>query len=196
VWLSPGAQLKYSKVFTGNTRQVSMSGESFFEVTKNPAKPFIINSGHIITKVWGTSFRVRDIKGAATADVTVVTGKVSVKSAADEKQNGAVNEVMLYPKQQVVFNHNNLKTNKQAPTRELMIWQKMNLSFDNAPLKQVATTLDKDFDVNISITNDTIKSYTLNADFNGLNLPEILEILHKTLNVSYDIAGGNISLRN
>jgi len=195
VWLSPGAQIKYSKFFTGNTRTVAMTGESFFEVTKNPAKPFIINSGKIITKVWGTSFRVRSLKGID--DVAVITGKVSVKLTDPGKKTAAVNEVMIYPNQQVVYlsDRNTLKTGNTAAVKGLKIWHKVNLSFDNTGLNEVMTVLNKSFDINITTNDAIIKTYTLNADFNGLNLPEIMEILHKTLNIDYEINGAEISLK-
>ncbi len=197
VWLSPGAQIKYDKVFTGNSREVTMTGESFFEVTKNPAKPFIINSGKIIIKVWGTSFRVRDSKTSSFADVTVVTGKVSVKIASSLIKINTVKEVMIYPNQQVTYEkeQNGLKTNEKVSIKELKIWQKINLSFDNTNLKQVITILNRNFQVNISATDEAIKDYTLNADFNGLNLAQIMEILHETLNITYEISGDNITLK-
>ncbi|SDD74117.1 FecR family protein [Mucilaginibacter pineti] len=199
VWLSPGAQLKFSKKFTGNTREVTMTGESFFEITKNPAKPFIIYSNNMVTKVWGTSFRVRDSKNLSFADVSVVTGKVSVKLVKSNSfghNNKALNEVMIYPNQQVTYSkkNNELKEKFNIDIKELHIWKKVNISFDNATIESVMPVLNKRFEVNIHTADTKLNAYLLNADFNDLNLPQIMELLKKTLNVSYEVDGTDILL--
>ena len=204
VWLNPGAQIRYPKAFSGNKREVRMSGESFFEVTKNPAKPFIIYSGNLVTKVWGTSFRVRDDKNLPYADVTVVTGKVSVRlthagalHVAKTASYNANEEVMIYPDQNVTYTKGTsvFKEIPKADMKELRIWKKINVAFDNKQMSEVLPVLEKQFDVNITAANDKIKAYLLNADFNDLNLPQVLELLHKTLNVSYEIKGRDITLK-
>ncbi|MDP9077622.1 MAG: FecR domain-containing protein [Bacteroidota bacterium] len=205
VWLSPGAQIKFSKVFSGHTREVYMSGESFFEVTKNAAKPFIIYSANLVTKVWGTSFRVRDSKRLRFADVTVVTGKVSVKllhegslQTGRDTHSMKSQEVMIYPDQQAIYNKNVAVLNDihKADMKELRIWKKLNIVFDNKQMKDVLPVLNKEFGVNIYTRDEKIGSYLLNADFNGLNLPDVLELLHKTLNIRYVMDGADISLNS
>jgi transmembrane sensor len=204
VWMMPGAQLKYNRAFAGNTRQVSLSGEAFFEVTKNPAKPFIITSGNLITKVWGTSFRVRDAKDLSYADVTVLTGKVSVKlihpnllHKTSSATTTSTDEVMIYPNQQVTYSKKEQLFNEQpkADMTALNIWKKTSLGFDNRPLKEVIPVLNKAFNVNITTADEKVDAYLLNADFNGLNFAEIMEILHKALDVTYEIHGQNVLLK-
>jgi len=207
VWMMPGAQLKYNQVFAGSRREVTLSGESFFEVTKNPARPFIIYSGNLIAKVWGTSFRVRDSKELAYADVTVLTGKVSVKlihpNAFSAHNKAVVNtnmpaEVMIYPNQQVTYvKKGQLFTEKpKADMSALLIWKKTSITFDNTPLKDVIPVLNKAYNVNITTANDKLNAYLLNADFNGINLPDIMEILHKALDINYEIKGRQIILKD
>jgi len=203
VWLNPGAQIKFSKVFSGNKREISMTGESFFEITKNPAKPFVIYSGNLVTKVWGTSFRIRDSKNMPYADVTVVTGKVSVKllhtgslHTKNAISDGGNGEVMIYPTQKVTYNKVNeaFKESIKTDMKDLQIWKKINVEFDSRPMSDVLPVLDKEFDVNITANDDKINAYLLNADFNGLNLMQVLELVHKTLNVNYEMKGNNIIL--
>jgi len=203
VWLSPGAVLKFSKVFSGQTREVHMTGESFFEVTKNPLKPFIIYSGNLVTKVWGTSFRVRDSKSLSFADVAVVTGKVSVKlihngslKSGSGVKSGMNTEVMIYPDQKVTYTKNDqvFKESPKTDMKELHIWKKINIMFDNKQVKDLLPVLNKAFDVNLNTRDEKVNSYLLNADFNGLNLPEVLELLHKTLNINYVMNGADIVL--
>lgn len=204
VWMMPGAQISYDRNFTGNKREITLTGESFFEVTKNPSKPFIIYSGNLITKVWGTSFRVRDSKELPYADVTVVTGKVSVKllhPSSFHKQikasSNIADEVMIYPNQQVTYvkKSEQFAEKPKADMTALVIWKKTSISFDNRPLKEVIPALDKAYHVNITTADEKIKSYLLNADFNGINFPEIMEILHKALDVDYEIKGQDVVLK-
>ena len=204
VWLSPGAQISYAKSFQGTNREVYMTGEAFFEVTKNPQKPFVIYSKDIITKVWGTSFRVRDFNDQSFADVAVVTGKVSV-TVADPKSFAVKSrskqtqgtEIMIYPNQEATFikKEKSLNVQYKKNVTELNIWKRANLYFDNSPMQTVVPVLNRQFGVNLIVADHRIADYQLSADFNGLNFPQIMEILKKTLNISYDMNEKTIMLK-
>lgn len=192
VWLSPQSSIKYPKFFTGHQREVQMDGEAFFEVHKDHKHPFIIYSGGLVTRVWGTSFRIRAYKNVAT-EVSVVTGKVSVRIP---KQNAA--EVMLFPNQKVTYlkAKDALKTDKKAKDASMQIWQKARLSFDNVPLNEVMNILNKKFGVSISTEDENLSHFVLNADFTDQNLPAILEMMEKSLEVTYEIDEKGIILKS
>lgn len=198
VWLSPGAKISYPKVFEGQTRQVTMTGECFFEVTKNPEKPFVINSNAIITKVLGTSFRVRDTKGSNYAEVSVVTGKVSVSISNPNENNlpQKDSEIMVYPHQKITYVRDQLKLKSQKETKKssVNIWHRINLSFENVPLKAIVPILNAKYSTKIKVGDDELNSYMLTADFEGFNLPEILEALKKSLNINYEINNDDITI--
>ncbi len=201
VWINPHSQLSYPKNFAADARIVSMSGECFFEVTKNPKRPFIISSRSIITRVWGTSFLVRDDEQSNSADVSVVTGKVSV-SVKTKKRVSAFSlqpekdEVILYPHQKVVYliDQHLLKPENTGVEPALQIYNHLNLSFENKPLKDIIPLLDSKYHVHITVANERLNHYILNADLAGFNLPDVLEALKKSLNVSYQIKGSDIEL--
>lgn len=202
VWLNPGAQLRYPKAFAKTYRAVSMNGECFFEVTKNPGRPFIINSHSIITKVWGTSFRVRDDAAKhCCADVSVVTGKVSVsiKNADSADVNRLVlkkGDVMLYPHQRAVYliDKNQLRPESTLNEPAMQIWNRVNLNFENKPLSEIVPVLNARFHVNIKMRSEKLNHYILNADMEGFNLPDVLEAFKKSLNVDYQIKENSIEL--
>jgi ferric-dicitrate binding protein FerR (iron transport regulator) len=205
VWLSPGAQISYHKKFQNALREVNLSGESFFEVTKDKAHPFIIYSDHITTRVWGTSFRVHDIKNAPTAEVAVVTGKVSVVIAArGDKQNSQLktntagkDNVMLLPRQKVVYEgaRNNLKVDSVTSMSSLSMWNKANLSFEKTSLRHVIQALNKQFNVEIELHDKSLNSYILQADFSDQSLPDIMEMLKKLLKLTYVTDGKKFTLQ-
>lgn len=190
VWLSPKSQLTYPKKFIGTYRQVKMAGEAFFEITKNHAHPFVVYSGGVITKVWGTSFRVKASNDIST-EVSVVTGKVSVK--LPEKDDS---ELMLYPEQKAVYTSANhmLTRAKENPKSIMRMWGKVSVSFDNVPLSKVLATLRSKYGMNIYTDDKELGKLSLNADFTDQSLPAILDMLQNSLNAGYTIDDTQIVL--
>jgi len=204
VWLKPNSQLTYPEVFDTKSRMVTIAGEGFFEVTKNPDCPFIINSPSIITKVWGTSFLVHDNNRGSAAEVSVMTGKVSVSvKKSDNNSEPSLKleqgEVMLYPHQKVVYlaDQKLLKpeTEGAADENAMQIWKHINLSFENKPIRDIVPVLNSKFHVHIVVKNEMLNRYILNADMTGLNLPDVLEALKKSLNINYEISDDGIELK-
>ena len=195
VWLSPRSEMKYLNLFEHTKREVAMSGEAFFEVTRDHKRPFLIYSGNVTTKVWGTSFRIRVFKNEITK-VDVVTGKVSVSVPVLNKPTANLidqpREVMLTPNQEAAYDSysNNLKKNLLINDPTITIWKKISISFDNTPMPQVFAILNKKFKVHIRSDDKEINADSLNADFTDESLPAIMEIMRKILNVTY-VTNGN-----
>ncbi|WP_439698220.1 FecR family protein [Mucilaginibacter sp. AW1-7] len=205
VWVSPGSALTYTKTFEKRSRKVSLTGEAFFEVTKDHSRPFSISTGNVITKVWGTSFRIRAYAADKTTRVDVITGKVSVSVDGQHKTRPGVNEtlgagdgVMLLPNQEAVYDKaaDDLKKNIVIKDASLSMWKKASLSFNNTPIREVFKTLNKNFNVNISSKDESINADFLKADFTNENLPAIMEMLKKTLNATYSINGNSFTLES
>lgn len=190
VWLNPGSRIEYPKKFKAAQRNVQMKGEAFFEVTHNKNRPFTIYSDNLVTRVWGTSFRIRAYENDP-AEVSVVTGKVSVRL---QQQEGS--EVMLLPNQKATYlkKTNLLKKEAEQKTSVMRIWKKTTLSFDNAPIKDVIKALNTTFGVHISSTDEKLLNYALKADFTDQSLPSILEMLEKSLDLQYEINDKEIIL--
>ena len=187
VWLSPQSKIKYSQQFRGDYRQVNLTGEAFFQVNKDSRRPFIIYSNGIVTKVLGTSFRIKSF-GDASTEVAVATGRISVKIDGKDRS-----EVMVLPDQQVTYQpgDNTLERDK-AQASSMLIWQKTSLSFDNIPVKKVIGVLNQKFDVDITFKDKSTATYLLSADFTNQNLPDILEMLETSLNITYELQGDKI----
>lgn len=107
IWLSPSSVLKYPAEFTGNVREVNLSGEAFFEVAHDTQHPFIIYSGNIETKVLGTSFNIQAYDNQEDISITVVTGKVNV---TDKKK---VENINLVANERAVFHRHSTKLEKE-----------------------------------------------------------------------------------
>ena len=187
VWLSPNSNLEYPDKFTGKERIVHLKGEAFFEVSKDPAHPFVIYSDRLITRVWGTSFLVKSIEGKP-AEVSVLTGRVSVQ------KKGAHDEiVILYPHQKAVLDaHGQLIKEEENDQTSMQRWEKINLTFDNTPFSDVIASLEKHFDVQIRCADAGLLNLTLTGDFNEQHLSDVLELIEKSLNVHYRIVNDSV----
>jgi ferric-dicitrate binding protein FerR (iron transport regulator) len=207
VWISPKSTLTYLKVFDKQKREVTLTGEAFFEVTKDHKRPFSIYTGKVITKVWGTSFRIRSYTEDKTTKVDVVTGKVSVTVAGQKErktgsdfndQTDLSQGIMLLPNQEAVYDEklDHLQKNNEIKDSSIDMWKKTSLSFNNTQLKEVFKVLNKNFHVHISSDDEKINSDYLKADFTNENLPAIMEILKRTLDVNYHVHGNEFVLES
>lgn len=200
VWLNPGATLSYPDTFATETRNVTMSGDCFFEVTKNPQRPFIIVSNKLVTKVWGTSFRVWDKNDGSVAKVTVVTGKVSVSKKGSE---GAANtnaitpdEVVLLPKQEVVFDKGTqlLKAAEHADMKPVQKWAHTGMVIEDEAFADITTALQEKFGVTIQLADSRLGEKRMTADLSNLNLAEVLEVLKVSMQIKYTIHDDSVTL--
>lgn len=198
VWLNPNTVLSYPSRF-GKLREVSMQGEAFFEVTKDHAHPFVITSGRVLTKVWGTSFRIRSVPGESNTKVSVLTGKVSVSVPLGQTPSKTAkhSEIFLFPQEEVTYQpaaHHLLKA-PIAETSDMDMWRKSNLSFDDAPLADITAQLSKYYNVDLQAEGEKLQHNQLTADFNGKNLPDILVLICKSLHTDYSKEDNKIILR-
>ncbi|MCE7039563.1 FecR family protein [Dyadobacter sp. CY312] len=192
IWLQPEASIEHPKTFDSKTREISFSGEAFFDITKNPDQPFVIKSGKLKTVVHGTSFNIRANRNDSNYQVSVVTGSVSVSASDGGKDTGTV---LLKPQQQAIFstatNDLTLNTIKNKQT-DIEPWQPVSLTFDDTRLGDIVARLQKTFRVKISLSNPAMMDCVLKVDFNNQNLPEILEMLNTLMVSTYEIEGQHI----
>lgn len=193
IWLQPGAGLKYANTFDSDKeREINFSGEAFFDIARNPDRPFIIHSGPMKTVVLGTSFNIRANAKDITYQVSVVTGTVSVSKSDGTTDTGTL---MLHPAQQATFSTatNHLTLHTIAPKKsDIEPWQPISLRFDDTSLSEIVSQLQKSFGVKIELANPKMNNCVLKVDFNQQNLPEILEMLNTLLGSNYEIEGKNI----
>lgn len=145
VWLSPATQISYPSKFNGHEREVSISGEAFFDVKHDPEHPFVIKSGSLRTIVLGTSFNVRAYPQANQAEVTVVTGKVGVTSAQKTE--------IMTANQRVVFNKATNKLIKESyPDAQKFINQRIGIfNYNGASLSEVSQELELQYGISVQV---------------------------------------------
>lgn len=195
VSLEDNSRLRYRKDHTGLPyRQVYLSGEAFFDIAKNPKQPFIVYANEVVTKVLGTSFRVKAYDGDNDILVSVKEGKVSVYSALRKKKvadpiESEVNGVVLTPNQQVVYarkDNSFVKTLIDAPEVVNDAVQRA-FVFKNASVKQVFGVLEKAYGVEIIFNEEVMQHCYLTVPLGDEPLFEKLKIICRTIGATYEL---------
>jgi len=177
VWLNENTRFSYPKSFTGERRPVELKGEAFFDVAKNPDKPFEITTAESEVKVLGTSFNVRAYPKEATTTVTVKTGKVQFLEKGEGKM------IVLIQNQEAVILHETrqISTNKRADMNALA-WQTNHLRFKSRSLTEVFDIMERHFKVEINCTNEALKNCKFSSP-KEYNLESIFTKLTKLYNI-------------
>lgn len=192
VFLGAGSKLRYAAKFTGNTRELSLEGEAFFDVKKNPKKPFIIHTGIITTQVLGTSFKVEAFLNKPLS-VSVSTGKVRVDRHQDHKTESLA---ILTPGQTVTWNEkDHQKTLGTAVVEDISGWKDGRLIFDETRLSEITNILERWYDVKINFKHKKTANQLMKINLTA-NVPinKLMKILSISGQFKYHIEGKDITI--
>ncbi len=198
--LMPGSSLKYPETFDKNDRKVLLSGDAFFEITKNPSKPFYVYSGDVVTKVLGTSFMIRSDKKTREVRVSVRTGRVSVYQVAREGASSVTSDpettgILLTPNQQAVYQSREgklIKSLVESPALIAPEEKASSFSFVNTPVSQIFEAIEKAYGVDLVFDEEVFKDCFLTTSLEDEDLFEKLTVISKLLNVNYKIIDTHI----
>lgn len=157
VWLNNGASIKYPKRFGAYQRDVWLNGEGYFEVMKNPDRPFIVNSNIARVKVLGTIFNFKIDNKRKEAIVSLISGKIKVTGAHGE------GSTLLIPGQKaIVYAKTRNIIVEKANTRLDAVWHNGVIPFTNASIPDIATSLEHIYGVKIIVEKgvDTTHTYS------------------------------------
>lgn len=202
VLLQPDSRLSFPASFKTSERKVYLSGEAFFEISKNPEQPFLVYANEVVTRVTGTSFRVKAYTGQRDIEVVVRTGKVSVSSpasAADPHQE----DVLLLPNQGVRFSRESQAFEKiDDLTQDRQISQKLgnierlSFEFSDVPVAQIFRTIEQAYLVEVRFPEEALKDCYLTTSLGDEPLAEKLRIICSSLGpkARYVIEGNRVSV--
>lgn len=180
VWLNAGSKLRYPFKFTGKTREVSLSGEAYFQVATNKKKPFIVNTKKINITAYGTAFNVMAYSDEEMVTTTLVSGKVKVKDLRNRRQ------LILKPSYQVSLGEKSKKIKAyKVDTRFYTSWKDGHLIFRNEQLDIVAHKLERWFNCTIYIKDNSLKKYSYTGYIDMETLREVLDLITITTPINY-----------
>lgn len=187
VWLNSDSHIRYPVTFSGNTRQVELEGEAYFEVAKDVEKPFIVRMNEYNVRVTGTQFNVRNYLNESLA-TTLVEGGVQIE------RKGKVDR--LRPGQQAVLENNEIRI-RVVNVEEQVAWRHGAFGFTQCRLENIMEELARWYDVDVFYMNQQVKDYHFSAWFKrSSSINEVINILEKTKKISLDLKGRILTVKD
>ncbi|MCZ2460525.1 MAG: FecR domain-containing protein [Chitinophagales bacterium] len=144
VWLNAASSISFPMEFSASERKVRIKGEAYFEVTKNPLKPFRVqidsNSSDGEIEVLGTHFNVSAYPGEEVK-TTLLEGSVKIKRDNETK--------MLYPGDQASYSQGKISVEKNVDVNQVMAWKQGLFIFNNADIKTIMNQMARWYDVEV-----------------------------------------------
>lgn len=141
VWLNAASRLRFPTTFAKNERKVEIKGEAYFEVVKDPAKPFRVLSAHQLIEVLGTHFNVNSYKDEPSTKTTLLEGSIKVSSGGSSK--------IIKPGEQSVITGSGQIEVMVVNTEQIVAWKNGLFSFKRADLKTVMNQIARWYDVEV-----------------------------------------------
>ncbi|HEY3371157.1 MAG TPA: FecR domain-containing protein [Prolixibacteraceae bacterium] len=190
VWLNAGSTLQFPTRFQADLRAVKLTGEAYFQVTKNEHQPFRVQAKELNIEVLGTSFNVESYEEEKQAEVVLIEGKVrlSCETAQGKKTFGT-----MHPNQRVVYTQENHNVQAQeVKVDKYIAWREGNLIFRDDKMEDVVKRLSRWFNVEIVIDDPEINNYEYKATFRNETLTQVLNLLKISAPIDYQITGNQM----
>ncbi|QNK61755.1 FecR domain-containing protein [Pedobacter sp. PAMC26386] len=177
--LNANSKIIYPKHFTDSSRKISLSGEAYFEVSKDAKRPFEINSNHSHTTVLGTVFNLKDYAGEEKSALTLVNGRVLFAAKRTGKK------VIITPNEQAVILSDGSLTKKEVYVDAYSGWKDSRLVFQHQSLKEIVTILERWYGIQITVKNTEILNNRCSGIYLNPSLNEVLKSLSFILHFQY-----------
>ncbi len=213
VWLNAGSKMTYNKDYGINLREVNLTGEAYFDVIKNPQKPFIIHTNKINIKVLGTAFNVRCYPDEKNTETSLVRGSLEVTM----KDGGE--KIILKPNEKLIFSNNEslpVITSNNNPGKIIpnvpgnvfelshlsvlpqdssiveTSWVNNKLVFRSETFEEVALKMERWYAVSIIFKNEKLKTKKFTGVFENETIEQALNALQLTTSFVYRISDDSI----
>lgn len=209
VRLNSDSRLEYPANFSDTTREVFLTGEAFFDVSKDPHHPFIIHTKDLSVKVLGTTFNVKAYPNESQTETTLLHGAITVTLNDRSK-----NRIQLKPLQKLVIERlkpngiENENTRKEISTSLKQLtylkpdqatiietsWTENKLTFKNQEFSALALSMERWYNVEISFENEQVKSLRFTGIIEKENINEALKALQLTERFGYTISESSVKI--
>jgi transmembrane sensor len=204
VILNADSKISYPDNFLGNTREVTLEGEAFFEVTEDKSKPFIIHSKLMDIKVVGTVFNVRAYPSEIKSEASLISGSIEVVL-----KNRTEGKVFLKPKEKLVVSEpvSSVNNGNKTPAADQVTaslvsiekiipddaddaideiaWTDNKLVFHEEPFSSLAVKLERWYGKTIEIRSQHLLNTKFTGKFYNENIGQVLNALQKMAEFKY-----------
>lgn len=187
VWLNSESSLRYPINFTTAERRVVLSGEAYFDVARNEAKPFIVEHAKFKVKVLGTVFNINAYEKDTDNSISLLSGKIQLNDIALKNTNK--DNITLIPGEQATLNYKaNTLQIEETNVNESAAWIQGKFYFKNEKLQDILIKMERWY----GFTTQFKTSEKANIRFTGVikkdkSLRSLLDIISKTSNINYEI---------
>ncbi|MEM9859474.1 MAG: FecR domain-containing protein [Bacteroidota bacterium] len=183
-------EISVPEQFEGDERVVYLAGHAYFDVARNPNKPFIIYTENSKTQVLGTSFDINTTKGGET-EIIVTSGKVAFAEKDQE-----TNLVTLQVNERAVMNIDKIINVSEVNARKLTAWTENILIFEDQKLGEILKVVESWFDVNVTIKNPNLLNLPFTYSDHNPSLVELMDLLSLVGKFDYTIEDREVIIYN
>jgi ferric-dicitrate binding protein FerR (iron transport regulator) len=194
VWLNSASSLRFPTSFTGNSREVELDGEGYFEIAKDASKPFHVKTRTQDIEVLGTHFNVNAYTDEEAVKTTLLEGKVKIVNGQWSMVNGAKQAVELKPGEQAVQTAHSPFTIHHSPDiDQVMSWKNGWFEFEESDIKTIMRQISRWYDVDIRYEIKTDSEKYGGRISRNLHLSNILKML-ENYGVHFKLEGKKLTV--
>jgi transmembrane sensor len=213
VWLNAGSRITYDKNYGVTNREVTLTGEAFFDVARNAGRPFVIHTARIDIKVLGTRFNVKSYPSDRTTEATLIRGsiEISIKDRPTEKIILKPNEKLVVANDDSTLHRNNFTQPGVAANESLVMirkptyeintgavietsWVENKLIFQDEAFKDLARQMERWYGVSFRFTNPRQEEWRFTGNFQKETIQQALDALKLTEPFNYTIQENQITI--
>ena len=187
VTVGPESRLHVPVRFGSTAREVHLSGQAFFDVTADRARPFRVHAGGAVTEVLGTEFNVRAYPEELEVAVVVAEGRVQLRP--ENARGGAV----LTPGEigEVAADSAMVRT-RRVDVDQHLGWHQGRLVFDRTPLARVCADLERWYGIPVRVADPALGTLRVTASFTEQPLDEVVALIAASLELAHSRRGRTI----
>ena len=206
VWINDDTKITYAKSFGDGAREVTLTGEAYFDVIKDPKRPFIVHTQTLDVKVLGTAFNVRAYPNEKNTQTTLLRGSVEVVLNKEKAKR-----IMLKPYEKIIVQNGyaqplaltknpvNLQSISVGPIQFNLIdssametqWMKNRLAFEGDKLEDAAIILERWYNIKVIIRDVRLRNKKVSGVFEDRSLNNVMEALSLAVGFKYKIDTDN-----
>ncbi|MEO9145512.1 MAG: FecR domain-containing protein [Ginsengibacter sp.] len=173
VWLNAASSITFPTSFVGDTREVKITGEAYFEVAHNANMPFHVKVGNITVQVLGTHFNINAYEDEGVIKTTLLEGSVKV---SEGKEN-----VMIEPGEQAQIKNPSDKiiVKKDVDMEEVVAWKNGLFQFDNTNIQDIMRKISRWYDVEVVFEGDIPNTRFNGKIYRNVNASMVFKILEE-----------------
>lgn len=188
VWLNAASSLRYPAAFTGNNREVELTGEAYFEVAKDKAHPFRVKTEKETVEVLGTHFDINHYPDEPAVKTTLLEGSVRITTGTSER--------IIKPGDQAIITADKIKV-QPADEEEVLAWKNGLFVFNDEPLESIMRKVSRWYDVDVQYADNVDRTQAFGGGISRYSsVTKVLEKLETTRLVHFKIQGRTIYVTN